>query len=151
MYLYRRVSLVRTYHLGIYSRDCLILLNMTLESQVVSLPLAKRLKELGVKQESVFGWLLYNSGESEIVHFYDGVIIPPTNFAAFTVAELGEILSDGMVGSRKTGYGDWACVYVPCTGDGTDVEHEVKGMTEADARAQMLSYLLQNKLLATNP
>lgn len=34
---------------------------MNLEQQVVSLELAKKLKELGVKQKSMFGWLIENN------------------------------------------------------------------------------------------
>ena len=49
---------------------------MKIEFQVVRVELAKKLAELGVKRVSIFGWLNYNDGESELIHFYDGVLIP---------------------------------------------------------------------------
>lgn len=62
---------------------------MKLEDQVVSLELAKRLKELEVMQESLFFWC------DNWVHSQDSVYHSPTSsetFSAFTVAELGEML-----------------------------------------------------------
>lgn len=73
---------------------------MRLEDQVVSLELAKRLKELGVKQESYFGWSEYEEfdtpsrkqirGNWVLVHRFGSMSID--SCAAFTVAELGEML-----------------------------------------------------------
>lgn len=70
---------------------------MKLEDQVCSLELAKRLKELGVKQDSYWHWST-NSGLGLNEHLYscnqlsqygtEGV----TFASAFTVAELGNIL-----------------------------------------------------------
>lgn len=68
---------------------------MSLENQVCSLELSKRLKELGVKQESVF---CYTSDETENKLLYlpnrneTGSMKPLITYAAFTVAELGELL-----------------------------------------------------------
>lgn len=68
---------------------------MKLEQQCVSLELAKRLKELGVKQESVFWWQVkFSSNRVRLVQN------PSTGcdndefdwYAAFTVAELGSLL-----------------------------------------------------------
>ena len=69
---------------------------MKLENQVCSLELAKKLKELGCKQESLWWWatkfnkpssnapiLLFN--KKDITHYKKG-------YAAYTVAELGEML-----------------------------------------------------------
>jgi hypothetical protein len=65
---------------------------MKLEEQVVSLELARRLKELGVKQESAFYWydgeMLFSRSPLGQAHTYNETI----TFSAFTVAELGEIL-----------------------------------------------------------
>ena len=59
---------------------------MKLEQHVCSLDLAKRLKELGVKQESLFWW-----GEiTKEVHYCKAG--KPLHISAFTVAELGEML-----------------------------------------------------------
>lgn len=68
---------------------------MKLEQQVVSLEYAKKLKELGVKQESLFGWTqnyTRKSGEfkkdSKPYLQYKGSF----DYSAYTVAELGEML-----------------------------------------------------------
>jgi hypothetical protein len=64
---------------------------MPLEQQVCSHELAKRLAELGVRQESVFWWvdrrLRYTGGRASHAPLQGGI-------AAFTVAELGEMLPD---------------------------------------------------------
>lgn len=74
---------------------------MTLDQQVISLPLAKRLKELGVKQQSFFAWgdVKRTTGiRSELIwpdidewegSSFDSWV---SAISAFTVAELGEIL-----------------------------------------------------------
>lgn len=85
---------------------------MELESQVCSLELAKKLKELGVKQESLFVWRGIQSwsfGPTEFKPVYTPSIIDDSEFpkewkrlatgkvtsvcAAFTAAELAEILA----------------------------------------------------------
>ncbi len=59
---------------------------MNLEQQVVNLELARRLKALNVKQESLFNWL-----EGIIVYGHCGHK-GNDYVSAFTVAELGEML-----------------------------------------------------------
>lgn len=119
---------------------------MNLESQVVSLELAKRLKEFGVKQESLFCWSetetvpqgrdfrLYYKGENAGSNLLD--------YSAFTVSELGELLPYSSPSSRDdTGWymnvinplEKWKKMY-PCN-------------TEANARAKMLIHLLENGLI----
>ena len=117
---------------------------MKLEEQVCSLELAKKLKSLGVKQESLF-WYTYapkDKQDGEWIH----VLTSKRNnmleetISAFTVAELGQRLIIGTNtmwdGQRhKVTFGD---------------EHNawsVREATEADARAKMLIYLLENKLI----
>jgi len=92
---------------------------MQLEQQVVSLELAKRLKELGVKQESIFHWQVQIQDGQEIVFISNtGITMwlkpdeifgqclqhdPLTqSYSAFTVAELLEILpnNDPNTGKR---------------------------------------------------
>ena len=93
---------------------------MNLEDQVCSLELAKKLKELGVKQESIFWWIEFVNGwELRFATFK----VPTLNdvISAFTVAELGEGLPDECVSY----YAD----------------------TEANARALMLIYLIENRLV----
>ena len=74
---------------------------MTLEQQVCSLELAKRLKELGVQQESYFNWIL-NANDNWLV--WDDTMRSDYEtgrekdaISAFTVAELGEMLPQGYV------------------------------------------------------
>ena len=116
---------------------------MKLEQQVCNLELSKKLKELGVKQESIFYWRLDDSrlfqGEFYedniqygITFCYDsslGSLNPDTHISAFTVAELGEMLPREMriecfKENWKQGYLD---------------------DTEANARAKMVIYLKEGK------
>lgn len=116
---------------------------MKLENQVCSLELAKKLKELGVPQESLW----YGLGES-ITH-------NPNNDAVsvFTVAELGHKI--GMHYHIRTnttrGNKQWSVtVQIKEYGIGAAVCPKVytqKADTEANARAKMLVYLLENKLI----
>jgi hypothetical protein len=114
---------------------------MKLENQVVSLDLAKRLKELGVKQDSYGYWAngrVWPFVMLDFDHLENAV-------AAFTVAELGEMLSEGMTDSHMMATGRWTCEYLPSvTEDGSDKEVRVDADTEADARAKMLIYLIEN-------
>jgi len=111
---------------------------MKLEDQVCSLELAKRLKELGVKQESVFVYYEPEGG----IHFVDRDM-RSGDIAAFTVAELGELLNphhhapfcSGPEGGR---YSCWLM-------NNADVFYS---RTEADARAKMLIYSIENNLIA---
>lgn len=140
---------------------------MELKSQVTSLELSKRLKELGVKQESIFWWseryLLDNPDQKSIdVRFMMNPDLNGTAYSyhhekdlvsAFTVAELGEMLNathpSVFVSYReifdKTRL--WICI------SRTDVEGMIErneyqiATTEADARAKILIYLLENNLI----
>jgi hypothetical protein len=115
---------------------------MNLEQQVCSLVLAKRLKELGVKQESAFAWrvirgtaetgdwAIYGTGTSveEWVSEY--------RIAAFTAAELGEMLpnTEDCISRREPNDEEWRC------------GNQIEG-TEANARAALLTYLIENGLI----
>src|SRR5690348_16233353 len=70
--------------------------NMTIENQVCSLELAKRLKELSVKQESIFMWFTHPK-PADLTWGRDCTVstlssISEHHISAFTVAELGEML-----------------------------------------------------------
>lgn len=61
---------------------------MKLENQVCSLELAKKLKELGVKQKSLFCWVYQDDIER-----YELVYMPGHHWvSAFTASELGDML-----------------------------------------------------------
>jgi hypothetical protein len=70
--------------------------------------------------------------------------------SAFTVAELGDMLEDGMELSQRMASGQWWVTYGRVTEDG-EFEKPIgqKGDTEADARAKMLVYLIENNLLTS--
>lgn len=110
---------------------------MKLENQVVSLDLAKRLKELGVKQESYFYWL-QNWEENDWSGIGKWVVAPSSRddrISAFTVAELGEKLQPYL--NRDI----WVQSDI-----GEVLKESVLMKDEANNRAKMLIYLLENKL-----
>src|SRR6266511_2994894 len=127
---------------------------MNLEKQVVSLELAKKLKELGVKQESLFWWCLDH--EPIKIHYRRGATIPDyfpvkkEEVSAFTIAELGEIMKDkGMGVTAHTNLvksewwvrgGEWIVEKQKYSNLETDERW-------ADALAKMLISLIKNKLI----
>jgi len=119
---------------------------MKLEDQVCSLELAKRIKEFGVKQESYFEWVNVNFalGKWEIFQVDEDDKVN-TKVSAFTVAELGEMLPVGYKSFKQPHDGpiEWVC---------WDDTSEIKvpnfiAETEADARAEMLVYLLEKGIV----
>lgn len=142
---------------------------MKLEQQVCSLDLARRLKELGVKQESYFSWGGTSTGmgleglfsaedkaEQILSERWSGM-----DFAsAFTVAELGEMLPwrsksmgvmDTELAHPKVSLQNkfaYRTVYYE-EDQGLDAIKADSGYcdTEADARAKMLIFLLENGLM----
>jgi hypothetical protein len=139
---------------------------MKLEQQVVSLELAKKLKELGVKQESLFWWEWYSRSPITEKPTEPGLTYGfsyGTNggcISAFTGAELGEMLPE--VVQKVPEF----CIDEPetwgLTQERAGNRHRViytyyhyepmesfseEAETEADARAKMLIYLLENKLI----
>lgn len=133
---------------------------MKLEDQVCSLELAKRLKDLEVKQESLFYFSklsIQDTYQLELRrHMVSGEIVLAdcTDYiSAFTVAELGEMLpaivennyyftSVKLYNLHHWGadYRNWETNEPFCLWD-TEAE------TEANARAKMLIYLIENKLI----
>lgn len=136
---------------------------MKLEQQVVSLDLAKRLKELGVKQESLFYWAKDEhykldwriefgrpAGTYQNSEWLNGEMC-----AAFTVAELGEMLpkNENILTMHFTNghtqiaiQGDIQLEEGLATRWGA-ASKCIEADTEADARAKMLIYLLENKII----
>jgi len=119
-----------------------------LEQQVVSLELAKRLKELGVKQESLFYW-----DSHAIDNVQNGYGLTENGeYSAFTVAELGELLPYSLdrklLKTAKGADGSWAIFYVEFGGSRvTRTIEDQTAATEANARACMLIHLLENHLI----
>ena len=128
---------------------------MRLEQQVCSLDPAQRLKELGVQQESLFYWSDTGSGQHVFYHTdFDGRSHAATTaLSAFTATELGEMLPpitvytqhrDGWLIQCKTERS------INATGQHGRARqhHTMTADTEADARANMLIYLLEHDLIA---
>lgn len=114
---------------------------MKLEQQVCSLELAKRLKELKVKQDSFFYWIKQNKDSNQYCLVNENNFDKSYLISAFTVAELGEMLPWGNLGFRDK-HGTWVQ---------TDTTEPVRSVQrdeiEANVRAKMLIYLLENKLI----
>lgn len=116
---------------------------MNLEQQVCSPELAKRLKELNVKQDSLFYWLELLT--APVIILEKGYTLGiECQYSAFTVAELGAILPDGSYTYNRRN-NDWICS-CPKNIDGDDWFHSFDN-TEANARAKMLIYLIENGLI----
>jgi hypothetical protein len=115
---------------------------MILEQQVCSLELSKKLKELGVKQESLFYYRILAEHEDgyRIVFGEPVVCAEEWKYSAFTVAELGDMLKGSDLPYFNYGTGWQLPIF-----SNKSIYHRPK--TEADARAKMLVYLLENNLI----
>lgn len=115
---------------------------MQLEQQVISLKLSRKLKNLGVKQDSSFYWFKnIIIGEWCLVSEKDGFVTTPSFISAFTASELGEFLKTVLE------------VEIEMTGDGFKVcslHPRIKNFqceNLAEAMGQMLVYLIKEKLI----
>jgi len=133
---------------------------MKLEDQVCSLELAKRLKELGVKQESLFQWRRWSpkDGSTYIDNEWRISIFKDSTgkyevVSAFTVAELGEMLpaelpdEDMVLLMKKCRETPTHRVFYHHPNFVTEKEYVTIHHTEANARASMLIHLIENKLM----
>jgi len=123
---------------------------MKIENQVVSLELAKKLKELGFKQNSLWyhdrlsdcldgrkDWSIHDRGRFERLIFEE-------RYSAYTVAELGEMLPFAYFSTRF--WSDYKVTFEYLK-ENTNEQHREHADTEANARAKMLIYLKENKLI----
>lgn len=124
---------------------------MKIEDQVVSLELAKQLKEIGIKQDSIWYWVEhYKSGTNKIIwslYQNDEDDIVNKHISAYTFAEISSMLPatlecnddpyepcDGIyIQTRKEKDGTWNC---------DDGNYCAKSKRIADAPAKMILYLL---------
>ena len=145
---------------------------MDLKDQVCDKELAQRIKKLGVKQESLWYWdYLPNEeiedtdtqkqGEYTLCYAQCQYGDDADLISAFTVAELGEMLPE-FITENKTekrlhqyraycliSKSDNWCIYYNKHGTPLpekEPNHQTAD-TEANARAKMLIYLLENKLI----
>lgn len=144
---------------------------MKIEQQVASLELSRRLKELGVKADSYFGWYQFKDSDKEnewtvsdiklIANLAESMEMANTTantkfsleyIPAYTVAEIGEMLKE-TIGEIPTSMfrntiwmgGDIQKWYG--TLETKNRDNAIYAQTEADARARMLIYLLDNNLI----
>lgn len=126
---------------------------MNLESQICALEYAKQLKELGVVQNSFLYWademlvssidldLLLDNGKVRNISCVDNSW-PDQDignlYSAFTSTELGEMLPDFFDSGKKDNI--WMCRAL------APISSYVEGDTEANCRAKMLIYLIENEL-----
>lgn len=136
---------------------------MKLEQQVTSLELSKKLKSLGVPQESLFKWVSQMSSGTLSPRYFDIAIIPTSQFvpgaceivcSAFTVAELGEMLKGEQVSHfGSTAYATLAKPQWWITGGKWLPEKQKYDHFEsdenkwADALAKMLIHLIEQGIV----
>ena len=130
---------------------------MKIKDQVVSLNLAKKLKKLGVEQDSLWYWI-YNMVERvEKPHLKlkqqttswkvnkedrDGGVIK--YYSAFTVAELGNKLPGNTFSFKDKA---WICRWRDqVKGSVEFTNYQFPAKSEANARAKCLIYLIENTL-----
>jgi len=130
---------------------------MKLENQVVSLELAKKMKDLGFKQDSLWWWVINQDSaftdwglESQrYIKYYKKD--NKEYYSAFTVAELGEMLPVQTIIDKQNSYFDfykekqgWFCVANSKNYKGIMVKI---AENLADAMAKMLIWLKENSYL----
>ena len=127
---------------------------MKLENQVVSLELAKELKENGYPQEGCFWWtesVEYKTSAINFLYYKSGSIEKDNRlykmFVVSTVAELGEALKGYDIPDWCLEEKEWI-LYVDTFIHGKHDSFDIKEDTEANARARMWLYLKKNNLLA---
>ena len=119
---------------------------MNLEQQVCSLELAKKLKVLGVRQESAFYWWDPSFGNDrwKILFNEHSMELDSERISAFTVAELGEMLPIGYctvpLHEERRGR-----TWIPEFAEDGKIKllQNFGSDTEADARAKILIYLIE--------
>ena len=125
---------------------------MKLEQQVINIELSKRLNELGINKPSLFYWKYTQGRGNDSIQYTEGNI-PEDNiycewYSAYTVAELGQMLpkEESIVTMIFT---NSRCQMAMLGYEWKDksIGQSIEADTEADARAKMLIYLLENNLI----
>lgn len=121
---------------------------MKLEDQVCAIEYSKKLEELGIKQESLFYWILfqewgvYFNGKYTQEYYRDCV-------SAFTLAELGEMLPGKLIYCKSEN--KWECDFYPWEYDfyaEDDSRFVSSCKKETDSRAEMLIHLVESGLVS---
>lgn len=120
---------------------------MKLEQQVCSYELSRKLQLLLSKQDNLYKYVEFN-GFYEILtkdEFEKSLIEEKDSIEdivdTFTSPELGELLPDGYKTFRENN--EWVCSFI----DEKEYKRTSKADTEANARAKMLIYLLENEVI----
>lgn len=138
--------------------------DMNIEQHVTSLEISKRLKELGVKQKSMFMWDYDGKLRVGIIQaisphiktaYPDEIEIIKVEdcYSAFLASELGELLPKRLIGDHPLWY-----LTIHCNDNYHNVSYETfngriqedqgaRDKNLADAMGKMLIYLLENKLI----
>lgn len=120
---------------------------MKLEDQVISLDAAKKLKDLGIIQDSIYWW---DENDKEIYGSSDGSAKDLGCCSAYTVAELGIMLPEWVYSKLNSGGGEkWCCMMVESH---VRIPKKIRlkdfyAKTESEARGAMLIHLLSKKIL----
>jgi len=126
-----------------------------LERQVCSLAWARKLKKLGVGQQSAFYWCQRVDPKTQYElelgrNIHSRLFLEQEFIAAFTCAELGEMLPQGwefIFYHTIRGPHRIDCNFIPSVNEGRFLSNWFEADTEADARAKMLCYLIENKII----
>lgn len=119
-----------------------------LSHHVTSLELSKKLKELGVKQESLFCWgkdgkrLHASTDGYGSLHWQE-----PDECSAYLASELGKWLPENVTTNGKGTVTVSPEIEGPTMMDILDEFKPQEGMTEADGRAQILIILITSGLI----
>lgn len=114
---------------------------MELKKQVTSQKVSKRLKELGVKQESYFAWVNGEIWDTTMQSDYETMGTPRREewLSAFTVSELGAIISPNFAIVGKTP--------PEISGIHGDEKNFARKLFDPDNWGKILIYLLEKKLI----
>jgi hypothetical protein len=124
---------------------------LPLEKQCCSLEYCKKLKELGVTQDSYFYWQTVPYGTILLTR-YDYFNSELQGYSAFTTAELGVMFPLSIPGyphnqQYKDDHDSFVCLY---TTDDQLKEACFQADTEANARAKALVSLIENNFITVS-
>ncbi|HDY66241.1 MAG TPA: hypothetical protein ENH85_00465 [Candidatus Scalindua sp.] len=109
---------------------------MRLQDQVSNVELSNKLKKLGVVKPSLF-FRDWTGAKEDAIEMNEKPEFNLDNVNCYSVAELGEMLPDHTPSDKERG--EW---YIFIGG-----HSPAKAKTEANARAKMLIYLIENGLI----
>lgn len=115
---------------------------MNPQKYCISLDLAKRLHELGVKKRSLFYWSNEDNEKEPWKIDFSGYAVSRNgvevaHYPAYTSGELGEMLPVGCFSRKSFDDDRW---FIDMAG----IDKFFYGDTEAEARGLMLDYLIKN-------